>query len=122
MSFHAANSAGLPHLSPCLGEQANKSLPTCNPGGGLRSCCRVLSGPNAAAMAGDFFRQDADEDLALERVCRYVSRLLFGHRFGPFHAPCGSSLFCFGCAALQVTVSLQILFGKRAEKISPDPP
>jgi hypothetical protein len=47
---------------------------------------------------------------------------LFGHRFGPFHAPCGNSLFCFGCAALRVTVSLQILFGKTAEKISPEPP
>jgi single-strand DNA-binding protein len=47
---------------------------------------------------------------------------LFGHRFGAFHAPCGSSLFCFGCAALRVTVSLHILFGKNAEKISPEPP
>jgi single-strand DNA-binding protein len=46
----------------------------------------------------------------------------FGHRFGTFHAPGGSSLFCFGCAALRVTVSLQILFGKNAEKISPEPP
>jgi single-strand DNA-binding protein len=41
---------------------------------------------------------------------------------GFFHAPCGSSLFCFGCAAIRVTVSLQILFGKKAEKISPEPP
>jgi single-strand DNA-binding protein len=47
---------------------------------------------------------------------------LFGHRLGAFHAPCGNSLFCFGFAALQVTVSLQILFGKNAEKISPEPP
>jgi single-strand DNA-binding protein len=47
---------------------------------------------------------------------------LFGHRFGAFHAPCGNSLFCFGYAALRVTVSLQILFGKNAEKISREPP
>jgi hypothetical protein len=47
---------------------------------------------------------------------------LFGHRFGAIHAPCGSSLFCFGYAALRVTVSLEILFAKDAEKISPDPP
>src|SRR5580692_2964568 len=39
-----------------------------------------------------------------------------------FHAPCSSSLFCFGYAALRVTVSLQLLFGKNAEKISPEPP
>jgi hypothetical protein len=43
-------------------------------------------------------------------------------RFGAFHAPCGNSLFCFGYAAPRVTVSLQILFGKNAEKISPEPP
>jgi hypothetical protein len=36
-------------------------------------------------------------------------------------APCGSSLVCFGCAALLVTVLLQILFGKNTGKISPEP-
>src|SRR5271156_7244004 len=66
--------------------------------------------------------QDADENFALACVCHSVSHLLLRHRFGAFHAPCGSSLFCFGCAALRVTVSLQILFGKNAEKISPEPP
>ena len=36
MSFHAANPAGFSHLSPCLVEQANKSLSTRNYGGELR--------------------------------------------------------------------------------------
>ena len=36
MSFHAANPADFPHLSPCLVEQANKSLSTRNDGGELR--------------------------------------------------------------------------------------
>jgi len=47
---------------------------------------------------------------------------LFGHRFGAFPAPGGNSLFCIGCAALRVTVSLKILFAESAEKISPEPP
>jgi hypothetical protein len=41
---------------------------------------------------------------------------------GQYRRPCGSSLLCFGCAALRVTVSLQILFAKFSEKISPEPP
>jgi hypothetical protein len=46
---------------------------------------------------------------------RHVSAVLYpaflhGHCFGAYPAPCGSSLFCFGYAALRVTVSV------------PDPP
>jgi hypothetical protein len=47
-------------------------------------------------MAADFFRQNADESLVLERICRLGSPPWFGHRFGAVHAPCGSLLFCFG--------------------------
>jgi single-strand DNA-binding protein len=43
------------------------------------------------------------------------------HRFGAFHAPGGSSLFCFGPAALQVTVSLEILFAERQRKDFSEP-
>jgi hypothetical protein len=73
-------------------------------------------------MAVKFSSQDADENVAPACVCRSVSRLFLGHRFGAFHAPCGSSLFCFGCAALRVTVSLQIVVGKYTKEISRDPP
>ena len=51
-----------------------------------------------------------------------VSRFLLGHGFGAKPAPCGSSLFCFDCVARWVTVSVQILFAKYDEKISPEPP
>jgi peptide methionine sulfoxide reductase MsrB len=61
-------------------------------------------------------------DFGPEGVCRFASRSLLGHGFGAEPAPGGSSLFCFSSTALRVTVSLQILFGKYAEKISPDPP
>ena len=75
-----------------------------------------------AAVSADFIGQERNESCVLARVSRSVSRFLFGHCFRAFPAPGGSSLFCFSSTALRVTVSLQILFGKYAEKISPDPP
>ena len=121
MSLRATNPTDLPHLSRRLVEQANNSLQARNGGGERRSCRGVISDAKGLAAVAGFYRGDADEGFALERVSLCIPPL-FGHRFGPFHAPCGSSLFCFGCAALRVTVSLQILFGKTAEKISPEPP
>lgn len=61
-------------------------------------------------------------DLSWLRVLRVLHRPWFGHTLGAFHAPGGSSLFCFGSAALRVTVSLEIFFANRREKISRDPP
>ena len=89
MSFHAANPAG---FSPCLCvvEQANKSLSTRNYGGELRPSYGGHAGSNRTAIAVNFRSQCADENFALERVCRYVSRLLLGHSFGAFPAPGGT--------------------------------
>jgi hypothetical protein len=42
--------------------------------------------------------------------------LLPGHGFGAKPAPCGSSLFCFDCVALRVTVSARNLFAKYDER------
>ncbi|MGA9240759.1 MAG: hypothetical protein WBW03_02105 [Silvibacterium sp.] len=75
-----------------------------------------------AAEAADFMGRERDESYVPERVSRSVSRFLFGHGFRACPAPGGSSLFCFGCATRRVTVSVEILFRKYAEKISPDPP
>ena len=90
MSFHAANPAGFSDLSLCLAEQANKSLSTRNYGGELRPSYGGPCRSNRTAIAVNFRSQCADENLALERVCRYVSRLLFGHSFGAFPAPGGT--------------------------------
>ena len=90
MSFHAANPAGFSHLSPCLVEQANKSLSTRNYGGELRPSYGGHAGSNRTAIAVNFRSQCADDNFALERVCRYVSRLLLGHSFGAFPAPGGT--------------------------------
>ena len=122
MSIQAANAVALPYLSPCMVERAFESLPAYNGGGGQRSSYGVMARSKAVAIAANFCSQIGDENFGPLCVSRFVSRRLLGHGFGALHAPCGNSLFCFGYAALRVTVSLHILFGEYAEKISPDPP
>ena len=90
MSFHAANPASFSYLSSCAVESANKSLSTCNYGGKLRPSYGGRSRSNRTAIAVNFRSQCADDNFALERVCRYVSRLLLGHSFGAFPAPGGT--------------------------------
>ena len=90
MSFHAVNPASFSCLSSCAVESANKSLSTRNYGGELRPSYGGTCRSNRAAIAGNFRSQCADENFALERVCRYVSRLLLGHSFGAFPAPVGT--------------------------------
>jgi hypothetical protein len=90
MLSHAANPAGFSHLSSCPVEKANKSLSTCNYGSELRPSYGGPFRSNRTAIAVNFRSQCADENFALERVCRYVSRLLLGHSFGAFPAPGGA--------------------------------
>jgi hypothetical protein len=90
MSFHAPNPAGFSHLSSFPVESANKSVSTRNCGGELRPSYHGHAGSNRAAIVATFRSQYADENFALGRVCRYVSRLLLGHRFGAFPAPGGT--------------------------------
>ena len=90
MSFHATNPASFSYLSSCAVESANKSLSTRNYGGELRPSYGGHAGSNRAAIAVNFRSQCADDDFALERVCRYISRLLLGHSFGAFPAPGGT--------------------------------
>ena len=110
MSFHAVNPAASHSLSPCIFERADGTAQTRNGGGELRVSCEGHANSNRAALVADFRSLSTDENFAPSCVCRYVSRLLLGHCFGAYPAPCGSSLFCFGFAALRVTVSV------------PDPP
>src|ERR1700691_3359804 len=90
MSFHAANPAGFSYLSSGPVEFANKSLSTRNYGGELRPSYGGHAGSNRTAIAVNFRSQCADDNFALERVWRYVSRLLLGHSFGAFPAPGGT--------------------------------
>ena len=107
MPFHAVNPAAFHPLSPCLVERAIVSAQTCNGDGELRASCEGHANSNRAAFVANFRSLSADENSAPSCVCRYVSRLMLGHCFGANPAPCGSSLFCFGFAALRVTVSLR---------------
>ena len=100
MSFHATNPAGFSHLSSCQVESANKSLSTRNYVGELRPSYGGPSPSNRAAIVATFRSQYADENFALERVCRYVSRLLLGHSFGAFPAPGGTRSSASHCAPL----------------------
>ena len=90
MSFLAANPAGFSYLSPCVVERAKADPPTGNDGGELRPSCGGHASSNWTAIAAIFRSQCTDENFALARVCRYVSRLLLGHRFGVFPAPGGT--------------------------------
>ena len=114
MSFLAANPAGFFHLSPCPVEQANASPPTRNYGCEWRSSCGGHAGSNRTAIAASFFHQSADDNFALERVCRYVSRLLLGHRFGAFPAPDGTRSSASRSAPLRGLGSSQNKFANRA--------
>jgi hypothetical protein len=110
MSFHAANPAGFSHQCPCLVEQATKSLSTCNYGGELRPSYGGHASSNRIAIAVNFRSQCADDNLVLERVCRYLSRLLLGHSFGAFPAPGGTRSSASRCAPLRGLGSSQNKF------------
>jgi hypothetical protein len=90
MSFHAPNPASFSYLSSYPVKWANESLSMRNYGGELRPSYGGHAGSNHTAIAVNFRSQCADENFALERVCRYVSRLLLGHSFGVFPAPGGT--------------------------------
>jgi hypothetical protein len=122
MSNHAAIPAAPPCVFPESGLRALLN-PRHYHSGWYSPASRVgQRPPRHDAVSADFMGRERDESYVPARVSRSVSRLLFSHCFRAFPAPGGSSPFCFGYATLRVTVSFQILFGKYAEKISPDPP
>jgi hypothetical protein len=104
VSFRTANPAGFFHLSPSSMEPANANLSTRNYGGKLHPSYGGHSRSNRTAIAVNFRSQCADENSALARVCRYVSRLLLGHRFGAIPAPGGTRSSASHCAPLRVSV------------------
>jgi len=92
MSFYAANPASFSYLSSCLLEQANKSLSTRDCGGESRTSYAGHASSNRTAIAVNYRSQCADENFALERVCRYVSRLCSVTASGPFRRPAALGL------------------------------
>jgi len=115
MSFHAANPASFSYLSSCPVESANKSLSTRNYGGELRPSCGGHADSNHTALAANLRSQCADENFALNRVCRCVSRLLLGHRFGAIPAPGGTRSSASRCVPLRGLGSPQNKFANHGK-------
>ena len=127
MSFHATNPASFSYLSSCAVESANKSLSMPNYGCGLRPSSGGTCRSNRTAIAVNYRSQCADENFALERVCRYVSRLCSVTASGPFRRPAALGLLLriprpFGLSvppktSLQTTAkyALQTSFGPLPE-------
>ena len=116
MSLLAANPAGLSSLSPCLVERANVGLPTRNDGGEWHPSYGGHARSNSTAITWDFRSQCADDNFALERICRVVSRLMLGHRFGAFPAPGGARSSASHSAPLRGLGSSQNKFANRGKK------
>ena len=116
MSFHATNPAGFTHLSSCAVEPANKSLSTRNYGGELRPSYGGQACSNQTAMTAVFRSQHTDGNSALARVCRCVSRLMLGHRFGVFPAPGGARSSASHSAPLRGLGSSQNKFANDGKK------
>ena len=110
MSFYASNPAGFSQLSPRVMPRANSPLQTCNDGGDRRPSCGGHAGSNGTVIAANFRSQCADENFALARVCRYVSRLFLGHSFGAYPAPGGTRSSASHCAPLRSHGSSQNKF------------
>jgi hypothetical protein len=116
MSFLAANPAGFSHLSLCLVERANAGLSTGNDGGESRPSCGGHGCSYRTAITAGFRSQCTDGNFALARVCRYVSRLMLGHRFGVFPAPGGARSSASHSAPLRGLGSSQNKFAIRGTK------
>jgi hypothetical protein len=92
MSVHAANPAGLPHVSPHMVKRATKSSLTCNYGGEYRPSCGGHGCSNRTAILANFRSQCADENFDLAWVCRYVSVFCSVTASGPFRRPAALGL------------------------------
>jgi hypothetical protein len=116
MSFRVANPASFSHLSTCPVESANKSVSTRNYSSELRPSYGGPARSNRAAIVATLHSQYADDNFALDRVCRYVSRLLLGHSFGAFPAPGGTRSSASHLAPLRGLGSSQNKFENRGKE------
>ena len=99
MSFHATNPAGFSYLCSCAVESENKSLSTRKYGGELRPSFGGTCPSHRTAIAVNFRSQCADDNFALERVCRYVSRLFSRSPLRGLSGARRHSVFCFAFRA-----------------------
>ena len=116
MSFLAANPAGFSYLSRRLVARAVAGFSTGNHGGELLPSSVAQACSNRTAITAGFRSQRTDDNSALARVCRYVSRLMLGHRFGVLPAPGGTRSSASPSAPLRGLGSSQNKFANDGTK------
>ena len=116
MSISAANSAGLPNVSLCPCAWANQSVISRNLDHYCRRSFRRDASSSRTAICWDFRELSADKNFVLKRVCRFVSRLMLGHRFGAIPAPVGTRSSASHCAPLRGPGSSQNKFAKYSKE------
>ena len=116
MSISAANSAGLPSVSLCPWTWANQSFISRNISNHYGCSFRRGAGLGRTAIWLDLWEPNADENLVLKRVCRFVSRLMLGHCFGAIPAPGGTRSSASHCAPLRGPGSSQNKFAKYSKE------
>ena len=118
MSISAANPAGLLNVYLCPWAWANQSLIRRNFGYRCRRSSHGDVSSSRIAIWLDFREPSADENFALKRVCRFVSRPLLGHRFGAIPAPSGTRSSALHCAPLRGLGSSQNKFAEYSKERS----
>jgi len=116
MSISAANSAGLPNVSVRSWAWANQSFISRTLDNYFCRSFRGDPSSSRTAICLGFREPSADENFALKRVCRFVSRLMLGHRFGAIPAPGGTRSSASHCAPLRGPGSSQNKFAKYSKE------
>jgi len=117
MSISAANSAGLPNVSLCPCAWANESFISRNVDNHFGRSFRGDASSSRTDIGLDFGEPETDENFVLKRVCRFVSRLMLGHRFGAIPAPGGTRSSASHFAPLRGPGSSQNKFAKHNKEL-----
>ena len=118
MSISAANSAGVPYVSVCALAWAKQSCISRNGNNHFGRSFRGGASSSRIAICLDFCEPSADKNFVLKRVCRFVSRLMLGHRFWAIPAPGGTRSSASHCAPLRGPGSSQNKFAKPSKERS----
>lgn len=116
MSISAANSAGLPNVYLSARAWANQSFINRSLGDHCRRSFRGDASSSRTVNCSDFREPTADANFVLKRVCRFVSRLMLGHRFGAIPAPGGTRSSASHCAPLRGPGSSQNKFAEHGKE------
>jgi hypothetical protein len=105
-------------VSPFILEHTNEVFSICNVGADYRRSSGGDVCSNRSAISWDFRNPRADENFALKRVCRFISRLMLGHRFGAFLRPAALGLLLRIARPLWGLGSSQNKFAKSSKERS----